>query len=99
MYNYQLSNHIIAQVSKLDEEKKKQFDAMYFSSEKKTSTAWLLFIFLGAVYGYTDNWGKQILYWLTCGGFGLWTLILLFQVSSIVREYNDKQALIYISTL
>lgn len=97
--DYNISNHVMAQISKLDESKKKQFDCMYFSTAKTTGKAWLFFILLGALYGYLDNWGKQILFWLTGGGFGLWAFVLLFQVSSKVREYNDKQALIYLSAL
>ena len=90
---YNVSNHVIAQIMKLDEEKKNQFNAYYLGKQKETGTAWILFLLLGAFYGYTDQWGKQILFWITLGGCGLWALILLFNVSSGILAYNDKKAM------
>lgn len=55
---------------------------------KNTGTAYLLLIFLLSHYAYFGKWGKQILFWLTLGGLGLWALIELFRVPEHVRNYN-----------
>lgn len=57
-----------------------------------TTTIWLLFLFLGWSYGSLDKIGIQILYYLTLGGFGLWTLIRLFTLSGAIKEYNRNIA-------
>ena len=40
----------------------------------KKSTIWLLFLLLGWSYGSMNKIGLQILYYVTLGGFGVWTL-------------------------
>jgi hypothetical protein len=60
-----------------------------FSSRKlNPSTSWILFLFLGWSYGSMNQMGKQILYYLTLGGFGLWTLYRLFTLNGKIDEYN-----------
>lgn len=54
------------------------------------TTIWLLFLFLGWSYGSLGKMGTQILFYLTFGGFGIWTLIRLFTLSADIREYNNK---------
>ena len=90
---YNVSGHVLAQIMKLDVENRNKFQLYYQGKEKETNLAWIFFLFLGALYGYLGSWGKQILFWITGGGFGIWALILFFQVNSKVREYNDKLAL------
>lgn len=58
--------------------------------EKSLNTAYLMWIFLGAHKAYLDNWGKQILFWITCGGFLIWALADLFRMKSLVKRANDK---------
>lgn len=58
----------------------------------KTMT-WLLFLFFGWSYGSMGRSGLQILYYLTCGGFGLWTLIRLFTLNDAIKEYNRGVAM------
>jgi hypothetical protein len=53
-------------------------------------TIWLLFLFLGWSYGSLGNIGLQILYYLTVGGLGIWTLIRLFTLSSAINSYNKQ---------
>ena len=60
-------------------------------NEKKLDVAktWLLFIFLGWYYGSIGKIGKQILYYLTLGGFGFWTLyVLLTLLGGGIKKYN-----------
>lgn len=52
------------------------------------STTWILFLFLGWSYGSMDKIGTQILYYLTIGGLGFWTLYRLFTLNKSIREYN-----------
>ncbi len=56
--------------------------------KKSTTVAYLFFFFLGAHYFYLGNWVKQIFFWLTLGGLGLWWLIDLFTLSSKVSSHN-----------
>lgn len=55
---------------------------------KTTSNAYLFWFFLGAHYAYLGQWGKQIAYWLTFGGLGIWTIIDAFRMKSLVEKYN-----------
>ncbi len=65
-----------------------------FSNRKlNPSTSWILFLFLGWSYGSMNQMGKQILYYLTLGGFGLWTLYRLFTLSGKIDEYNYQLSL------
>ena len=58
----------------------------------KKSTAWILFLLLGWSYGSMDKIGMQILFYLTFGGFGIWTLYRLFTLNGAIKEYNKKIA-------
>ena len=49
-------------------------EAIYNGRKVSKSKTWLLFLFLGWSYGAFDKIGKQILFYCTAGGFGLWTL-------------------------
>ena len=39
-----------------------------------------------------DKVAKQILYYLTFGGLGLWTLYRLFTLNGAIRDYNKRIA-------
>lgn len=54
------------------------------------TSAWLMFLFLGWSYGSMGQMGKQILYYLTLGGLGLWTIYRLFTLNRAIRRYNDS---------
>jgi hypothetical protein len=56
------------------------------------TTTWLLFLFLGWSYGSMDQVGKQIFFYLTLGGLGVWTLFRLFTLNSAIQDYNKKIA-------
>lgn len=65
-----------------------------FQSRKlNSSTTWLLFIFLGWSYGSMGKMGKQILYWFTLGGFGLWFLYVLVNLGDRIKQYNYELAM------
>ena len=65
---------------------------IYNQRSVNTTTIWLLFLFLGWSYGSMDQVGKQILFYLTLGGCGIWTLVRLFTLNGAIKEYNKKIA-------
>lgn len=66
----------------------------YYQSRKlDKSTMWLLFLFLGWSYGSMDQMGKQLLYYITFGGLGLWMLYVLLTLNKKVDNYNRKIAI------
>ena len=65
----------------------------YQSRKLDKSTMWLLFLFLGWSYGSLDQMGKQILYYITFGGLGLWMLYVLFTLNKKVDDYNRSIAI------
>ena len=65
---------------------------IYNSRSVHKSTIWLLFLFLGWSYGSMDKVAKQIFYYLTFGGLGLWTLYRLFTLNGAIRDYNKRIA-------
>lgn len=54
------------------------------------TTTWLLFLFLGWSYGSLGKIGLQILYYITLGGLGLWTLIRFFTLNRAIKKYNKN---------
>ncbi|MCI1869029.1 TM2 domain-containing protein [Bifidobacterium crudilactis] len=79
-------------VSRLDNESQIAFFNEYEQKKKKTSVAYLCFIFLGCHYGYVGSWGLQIVFWLTGGGCLVWWLVSLFIMPSIVQKANEQVA-------
>lgn len=60
----------------------------YQNAAANKTTVWLLFLFLGWSYGSMDKIGLQIVYYITLGGLGFWTLYRLFTLSGAIKEYN-----------
>lgn len=61
---------------------------LYESRRAKPGMIWVLFIFLGWSYGSLGKIGLQILYYLTLGGVGVWTIIRFFTLSGAIKSYN-----------
>lgn len=57
---------------------------------KSTGVAYLLWFFFGIHYAYLGKWGIQILYWVTCGGAGIWAFIDLFLIPGKVEKFNSQ---------
>lgn len=68
-------------------------DKIAIYNERKASNIWLFFLLFGWSYGSLGQIGKQILYYITFGGFGLWTLYVLFTLSGKIKNYNKKVAI------
>jgi len=65
-----------------------------YNNKKVDSTKiWLMFIFLGWSYGSLGSMGKQVLFYLTLGGFGIWTFIRLFTLGGSIKKCNKKIAI------
>lgn len=62
--------------------------AAYNTQKADSTKIWLLFIFLGWSYGSLGSAGKQILFYITLGGLGFWTLIRLFTLNGAIKKYN-----------
>lgn len=56
---------------------------------RKAKNVWLTFMFLGWSYGSLGQIGKQIFFYLTFGGFGLWTIYVLFTLNKKINKYNN----------
>ena len=54
---------------------------------------WLLFIFLGWSYGSLGKPFKQALFYLTLGGFGFWSVYVLFTLNRKINKFNARLAL------
>ena len=67
--------------------------SIYKERKANSTLIWLLFLFLGWSYGSLGKIGLQILYYITIGGFGIWTLVRLFTLQGAIRAYNRKVAL------
>ncbi|MCH1437303.1 MAG: hypothetical protein L7U70_04380 [Flavobacteriales bacterium] len=65
---------------------------LYNERRANKSNIWLLFLFLGWSYGSMDQIFLQIIYYLTLGGLGVWTLYRLFTLNKAIRNYNKKIA-------
>ena len=71
---------------------KEQLISFYNQRKVDVGTTWLLFLLVGWSYGSLGSIGKQICYYLTGGGFGLWTLYVLFTLNSKIKKYNREIA-------
>jgi len=70
-------------------------DKQFTYNERKANPTliWILFLFLGWSYGSLGSIGKQILFYITVGGFGIWAIIRLFTLQGAIRDYNKKIAM------
>ena len=66
---------------------------IYNSRKISSETIWILFLFLGWSYGSLGSMVKQIFYYLTLGGLGLWALYRLFTLNGAIKKYNRKIAI------
>lgn len=70
-------------------------DKLFIYNERKlgSTNMWLLFLLLGWSYGSMGNMGKQILFYVTFGGLGIWSLYVLFTLNDKVKQYNKDIAI------
>ena len=66
---------------------------IYSNRKIDESKVWILFLFLGWSYGSLGSMGKQILFYCTLGGFGLWSFYVLLTLNKKIKEHNRKIAI------
>ena len=65
---------------------------MYDSKKASKTKMWLLFLFFGWSYGSFGSIGKQIMFYMTAGGFGVWAFYVLFTLNGKIKQHNTKAA-------
>ena len=77
----------------MDNQQNNMNDLMIYSNRKADAgKIWILFLFLGWSYGSMGSMGKQIFYYLTSGGLGLWALYRLFTLNGAIKKHNRQIA-------
>lgn len=71
----------------------------YELKKKKKSVAYIMWLLFGFHYIYTRQIGLQFAFWFTGGGLGIWWLVDLFRMPSIVRACNEQIARQALQTL
>lgn len=94
----ELSPVMMNQVQQLPDQKKQMFFTQFSGSQKKISTGYLLWL-IGCHYFYVGKAGVNIVYWLTFSGLGIWGIIDLFRMKSIIHEANDEAAMRIVGAL
>lgn len=88
--------HVVAQ---MDGASQAAFFNEYEHKKKKRSIGWLLWLFFGWHYIYAGKIGLQFAYWFTFGGLGIWAIVDLFRMPSIIQSANDQIARQALQTL
>lgn len=65
---------------------------IYKERRQDKTLAWILFLFLGWSYGSYGEYFKQVLYYITFAGLGLWWIYILFTLSSKINNHNRRIA-------
>lgn len=83
-----------AELVNLNEKQQHAFSEEFKRKKKSVGMAYFfLLLCFGAPYAYLGKWGWQIVYWITGMGFFIWFIILLFKLSSMVKDYNKDVAI------
>ena len=78
------------ELAHLDPEIEEIFWDEYLMRRKVSGMGYFWLFVFHVHYGYLREWGKQALFWLTFGGLGLWWLIDLFRIPSLVEAHNKN---------
>ena len=65
----------------------------YNSQKVNGQTVWLTFLLIGWSYGSMDEMVKQVFFYLTLGGLGLWSIYRLFTLNQAIKDYNRRVAI------
>ena len=66
---------------------------MYEVMKADKTQLWMTFLLLGWSYGSLGQMGKQVFFYLTLGGLGLWSLYVLFTLNKKINKFNANLAL------
>ena len=65
---------------------------LYQERKLDSTKIWVMFLFFGWSYGSMGKMWKQVFFYLTFGGFGIWTIYRVFTLNRAVRKYNRNIA-------
>jgi hypothetical protein len=63
---------------------------LYKESKVDKNHIWLMFLLLGWSYGSMDEMSKQVFFYLTGGGCGIWVLYRLLTLNRAIRLHNHN---------
>ena len=69
---------------------KLMLQSQYYNERKSPSVTSILAI-LGLHYFYLGETGLGFLYWMTCGGLGLWWFIDLYRAQKLADIHNQRK--------
>lgn len=79
------------QLKNMPDYAKSIYKAEYKNTKKSQLVASVMWL-IGWHYAYLDQWGVQLVFWLTGGGLLLWWLADFFRVGHMVNRYNKLMA-------
>lgn len=94
-YRYQTFNlpaDVRADLENLPPEAREAFFQDYTSKQKNVGLAYVLHLLAGLAYAYEGKWWKQLLFWATFYGFGVWWVVQLFRIPTSIRKTNRSIA-------
>ncbi|TAF32383.1 MAG: DUF4178 domain-containing protein [Cytophagales bacterium] len=83
---------VSVQLASMPVEAQREFIDEYSSKSRSIAVNYFLHFFFGAGYLYLNKWIKQILFWMTAGGGGVWLFINLFRIPKMTQEFNARLA-------
>jgi len=88
----QIPEAVQRKVAAMDEINQEAFLSEFKKKCKSSNVACFFWLF-GFHYAYFGKWMIFIIFWLTCGGFGIWWLIDIFRLHGMVRDHNKTAAI------
>ncbi len=86
-----LPNPVLEQLASRSPAQQRAFLWRYRSQAKTPIVAFIVLL-PGWHYLYLRQRRRQVLFWLTGGGLGLWWLVDLFRLRRLVKEHNHELA-------
>ncbi len=81
-----------ADIANFPPEAQTAFFEDYNRKEKSISLAYVFHLVAGLAYAYEGKWIKQILFWITFYGFGVWWVVQLFRLPGSIKKTNKEIA-------
>lgn len=57
---------------------------------KPIGTVYFYWLFFGVHYTYFEKWDKQVLYWITLGGLGVWAIRDFVRMPEMIVEHRES---------
>jgi hypothetical protein len=85
----ELSPLVASEYTRMTSEQKALFETEFTRRKKESGKGWL-FWFFGFHYLYFGDVGKQLVYWFTLGGLGVWIIMDAVNMQKNVDRYNQR---------